>query len=401
MFNETQSETTSLATEPYIASSVRAEKGPLDLAVVVPTYNESSNVLELVQRLDKVLCGLHWEVLFVDDDSPDDTAALVRKISKQDPRVRLVHRIGRRGLSSACIEGILATSARYTVIMDGDMQHDEAIIPEMLAKISEGQFDLVIGTRNAEGGSMGEFSKNRVKISRLGQSISNTICRCEISDPMSGFFIVDRKFFQTVVRSLHGGGFKILVDMLASSSRPVSIAEVGYTFRTRKHGKSKLDVNTAVEYFFLVIDKMTHRLIPARFAAFSLVGAAGAATHLACMWVLLHLFHWEFVHAQIAATYIAMTENFFLNNLITWRDRSLRGLRLVSGLLSFWIACSFGAWANVIFAHALLDNHVHWYLASLAGIVLSSVWNYSISNLFTWHSKPARPTEVNMVDDAY
>ncbi|MFC6647310.1 glycosyltransferase [Granulicella cerasi] len=378
-----------------------SETTPLDLAVVVPTYNESANVLELIQRLEKVLAGLHWEVIFVDDDSPDGTADIVRKQSARNPRVRLVHRIGRRGLSSACIEGILATSSRYVVIMDGDMQHDEAIVPQMLTKMRDGGFDIVVGTRNAEGGSMGEFSKGRVRISRLGQRVSNSICRCDISDPMSGFFLVDRRFFRSVVRSLHGGGFKILVDMLASSSRPVRFAEVGYTFRTRRHGKSKLDVNTAVEYFFLIIDKATHRLIPARFAAFSLVGAAGAATHLLCVWVMLHLFHVSFVKAQIAATYIAMTENFFLNNLITWRDRSLRGLRLVTGLLSFWIACSFGAWANVIFARALLNEGMSWYFASLAGIVLSSVWNYSISNLFTWQKKPARMTEINMVDEAY
>jgi dolichol-phosphate mannosyltransferase len=356
----------------------------LDLAVVIPTYNERENVPELIARLEETLQGFSWELMFVDDDSPDDTAELISEYARSDRRIRLIHRVGRRGLSSACIEGILATTANYIAIMDGDMQHDETILPRMLNTLRQDSLDLVVGTRNAEGGSMGQFGKQRVLLSRLGQKVSNAVCQCEISDPMSGFFLFSRSFFLEVFRDLHGSGFKILVDMLSSAERPVRFAEVGYTFRSRKHGQSKLDVNTAVEYLFLVIDKLTGGIIPIRFVAFSLVGAAGAATHVACLGLFMFAFHWHFLAAQLAATYIAMTENFFLNNLITWRDRSLRGLRLVTGLASFWIACSFGAWANVIFARALLNAGAKWYLAGTAGILLSSVWNYSISNLFTW-----------------
>jgi dolichol-phosphate mannosyltransferase len=360
----------------------------LDLAVVVPTYNERSNIAELIDRLECTLQGLAWEVIFVDDDSPDGTAALVAGFARNDRRIRLVHRIGRRGLASACIEGILATTASAIAVMDADMQHDERILPEMFAKLRDGSLDLVVGTRNAEGGSMGQFGPARVRLSRLGQRVSQVVCHCDISDPMSGFFLVSRGFFTEVVHDLHGVGFKILVDMLSSAERPVRFAEVGYTFRLRRHGESKLDFNTAIEYFLLVLEKLTGKLtgytLPVRFAAFSLVGLAGVATHLACITLLIYGFHWRFIPAQIAATYIAMTENFFLNNLITWRDRSLRGLRLIGGLVSFWLACSFGALANVIFAGGLLRYHAPLYLASIAGIVLSSVWNYSISNLFTW-----------------
>jgi dolichol-phosphate mannosyltransferase len=358
----------------------------IDLAVVVPTYNERENVPEFIARLEAALQGLSWELVFVDDDSPDETAELVREYARHDPRIRLVHRIGRRGLSSACIEGILTTTSNYVAVMDADMQHDESILPQMLETLRLDSLDLVIGTRNAEGGSMGEFGKKRVLLSRGGQKISNMVCRCDISDPMSGFFLFNRSFFNEIVRGLHGGGFKILVDMLASAQRPVAIGEVGYTFRSRIHGESKLDVNTAVEYLFLVIDKLTSGVVPVRFVAFSLVGAAGVATHLACLAVLMSGLHWHFLAAQIVATYIAMTENFFLNNLVTWRDQSLRGMRLISGLASFWVACSFGAWANVLFARSLLQSGATWYMAGIAGIILSSVWNYSISNLFTWQS---------------
>ena len=271
--------------------------------------------------------------------------------------------------------------------MDADLQHDESILPQMLTRLRLDSMDIVVGTRNAQGGSMGAFGKHRVMLSRLGQRIGHKICRCDISDPMSGFFVFRRSYFLEVARRLHGRGFKILVDMLSSAQRPVSLGEVGYTFRSRCHGKSKLDVNTGIEYLFLIIDKLIGGVIPVRFVAFSLVGAVGLGAHLLCLSLLLFDLHWSFLSAQITATYLAMTANFFLNNTITWRDRSLRGLHMVSGLISFCLACSFGAWANAIFARALFRSGIPWYVAGGAGIVLSSVWNYSISTVFTWKKK--------------
>ena len=379
---------------------------PVDLAIVLPTFNERDNIPELIGRLEQALTGLRFEILFVDDDSPDNTADLIRTYAARDPRIRLLHRVGRRGLSSACTEGILASSARFIAVMDADLQHDERILPRMLARLREESLDIVVGTRNAIGGSMGDFSSHRVLLSNLGTRISHAVSRCELTDPMSGFFLLRRSFFLEVVHRLQGGGFKILVDLFASSERPVRFDEVGYTFAQRRHGESKLDVNTAVEYLFLILNKSTGGLIPTRFAVFSLVGATGILAYLTTLALLLSELHFKFCTAQLVATLVAMTENFFLNNLITYRDRKLRGLRLVSGLISFWIACSFGAWANVVFAHALLESGSRWYLAGLAGIVLSSVWNYSISNLFTWQmphrTAPSNTrTEITHIAEAF
>jgi dolichol-phosphate mannosyltransferase len=383
---------------PSLIAASQAAQPPadngLDLAIVLPTFNERDNITELIARLEDTLQGLRWEMIFVDDDSPDGTAAVVRAHARRDRRIRLLHRVGRRGLSSACIEGIMATSANYVAVMDADMQHDETILPKMLAQLHAESLDLIIATRNAQGGSMGQFCTKRVLLSSFGRKISRAVCHCDLSDPMSGFFMINRSFFMEVVHRLHKGGFKILVDILASSERPVRLGEIGYRFSERKHGASKLDVNTAVEYLFLVINKMTDGVIPTRFAVFSLVGAAGVATHFACLTLLLYGFHVHFFVAQAVATYVAMTENFFLNNLITYRDRSLRGVRLISGLISFWLACSFGAWANLIFARSLLQSGVRWYFAGLAGIILSSVWNYSMSNLFTWQMPQPRKLPI-------
>ncbi len=375
---------------------VNVSTGPVQLSIVLPTYNERENIPELLCRLANALRGLQWEAIFVDDDSPDGTAETVRTFAREDPRIRLLHRIGRRGLSSACIEGILASSADWVAVMDADMQHDERVLPRMLALARQQQLDLVVGTRNAAGGSMGDFARGRVLLSRLGQRISHAVCKCHVSDPMSGFFVARRSFVLACAPRLQTGGFKVLLDLFASSQNPVRFAEVGYTFRCRQHGKSKLDVNTAVEYFALVVHKLTRDLVPAHFVLFALVGAAGVAIHLASLDLLVSYRHEPFSQAQVLATYIAMTANFFFNNVITYRDRSLHGLRLLRGLLSFWLVCSFGAWASVVFARALLGSGARWWVAGLAGLALSSGWNYSMSNLFTWQAPRKSPQEKAM-----
>jgi dolichol-phosphate mannosyltransferase len=212
---------------------------------------------------------------------------------------------------------------------------------------------------------------------------------------MSGFFVLRRSFFLEVVRELHGGGFKILLDILATSRRPVRLGEVGYSFRNRVYGESKLDVSVAVEYLFLLLSKLTGGLLPTRFVVFAFVGAIGLFVNEACLSLLFKGFHLGFAASQTWATLAAMTGNFFLNNQITYRDRRLHGVYMIFGLLSFWLACSFGAWANVSLAESLLHSGAQWYLAGLAGTVLSAVWNYSVSNLFTWQMPQAsRPAEA-------
>ena len=171
--------------------SLSAERDAvLDLAVVLPTYNERDNINEVIARLESALTGLRWEAIFVDDDSPDQTAEVVLASSRRDPRIRLLQRVGRRGLSSACIEGMMATSASCVAVMDADLQHDEKILPLMLARLRAESLDVVVGTRNASGGSMGNFDRSRVWLSRLGERVSHSVSRCQLTDPMSGFFPV-------------------------------------------------------------------------------------------------------------------------------------------------------------------------------------------------------------------
>ncbi len=356
----------------------------LDLAVILPTYKERENIPLIIDKLEDALQGLAWEAIFVDDDSPDGTAEIVTAHARLDTRIRLIQRVGRRGLSSACLEGMLATSAPVVAVMDADLQHDETILPIMLRRLHQESLDLVVGTRNAEGGSMGEFSRARRFLSRSGKKISHSVCRSRVTDPMSGFFLLRRSFLQEVVRDMQGQGFKILVDLLASSPRPVRLAEVGYTFRSRRFGESKMDVVVGLEYGFLILNNLLGGIIPVRLALYLMVGALGLVTHGMTLLLLSQSVHLHFVAAQLIATFVAMIENFSLNNRITFRDRRLQGLQILSGGARFVLACGFGAWANVVFANSLWQSGTEWYLAGLAGIVLGSVWNLSISSLFTW-----------------
>jgi dolichol-phosphate mannosyltransferase len=363
----------------------------LELSIVVPTFNERDNVLALLDRLHAVLLSTVFEVVFVDDDSPDGTADVIRQIARTEPRVRVIQRIGRRGLASAGLEGMLSSSAPYIAIMDADLQHDESALPLMLEKIRGGQYDLVVGSRNVEGGGMGEFARERVALSQLGRRVSKLVSRQDLSDPMSGYFILTRDFFNRVMRRTTGVGFKILLDLVASSPRPVRVAEVPYVFRTRRHGESKLDINVAVEYLYLISDKLVGAWLPLRFVVFCLVGFAGVAVHLGVLWVLYRRLGFSFSAALIAAIVVAMVGNFALNNVLTYRDRRRRGWRLVTGLLLFCAACSVGSVCNYAVARFLLTNGIWWPLASLCGLAIASVWNFGATGIVIW-GPPQRTT---------
>ncbi len=353
-----------------------------DLALIIPTFNERANVVPLLELLDKTLDGIDWEAIFVDDDSRDGTAGHVRSLARQRPNVRVLQRIGRRGLSSACIEGMLANSAPYLAVMDADLQHDERVLPQMLAKLREG-FDIVVASRNVQGGGMGEFAAGRQRLSNLGRDLSRYVCKADVSDPMSGFFMLTREYFEEVAHRLSGISFKILVDLLASSTRPVRLAEVPYTFRNRIHGESKLDTTNLLEYLFLLADKTMGAYVPVRYAMFAVAGLAGAAVHLPVLGILFQR-GVGFIPAQAIAAITAMVVNFFVNNFVTYRDLRLKGRRLWTGLFWFLAACSIGGLASVAISSFLFDAGSGWFVAGLSGLMIASVWNYAATSVLIW-----------------
>ena len=361
------------------------ETREVELSVVVPAYNERDNVAELIGRLDSALRGIAWEVIYVDDDSPDGTADEVRARARVDRRVRCVQRIGRRGLSSAVIEGILTSSAPYVAVIDADLQHDESLLPRMLDRIKLDALDVIIGSRYVDGGGTGNWNDTRATLSRLATRVSRLVVRQPLTDPMSGFFLISRPAFDRAVRRLSGQGFKILLDLFASSPEPYRFTELPYTFRSRVHGESKLDGMVVWEYVMLLVDKRVGGYIPARFALFAAVGASGLVVHLLALAALLH---WSsFAKAQLTASLMAMVTNFLINNAFTYRDRRLRGRRLLTGLATFVAVCSVGAIANVRFALAAFEQDYSWWVSGIAGAIVGAVWNYTMSSLLTWRQR--------------
>ena len=271
-------------------SGSRGQKLPAELAIVVPVFNEVRNVPLLVEAVAMALPGVGWELVFVDDDSPDGTANEVRALAMQDARVRIVHRFGRRGLSSACVEGILATAAPVIAVMDGDMQHDERMLTTMLDRIGQGDVDLVIGSRFLNGSPTAAYSQKRLALSELATKLAKRLVGTPMSDPMSGFFMITRDAFMGSLPRLSSVGFKILLDITASAPTPLRIVEVPFDFRGRRHGESKLDTLVVWEFAQLLFDKTFGRFVPIRFLSFSFVGGTGLVVHFAVLTLLFQLF---------------------------------------------------------------------------------------------------------------
>jgi dolichol-phosphate mannosyltransferase len=359
----------------------------LELTIVVPTFNEAPNVEELVRRLGDVLGGVAWEVVFVDDDSPDGTAELVRRLARENRRVRVLHRIGRRGLSSACVEGMLSSAAPYLAVMDADLQHDEALLPRMLGVLREDAADLVVGSRYVAQGSVAGWDERRQLISRFATKLAHLVARAPIADPMSGFFMLRRDVLHDAVHRLSAIGFKILLDIMASTPRPLRLVELPYTFRDRRAGESKLDNRAVQDFLLLLLDKTIGRYVPPRFVLFTLVGGLGTFVHLAVLSALFQGLGTSFVTGQAVATLAAMVFNFSVNNVLTYRDQQLKGRAWFTGLLSFILACSVGALANVGVAAQLFAQETNWILSAVAGVIIGAVWNYAATSFYTWRRR--------------
>jgi dolichol-phosphate mannosyltransferase len=357
------------------------------LSVVVPTFNERDNVTTLFRRLEAALAGVSWEVIFVDDNSPDGTWDVVRALAREDSRVRCIRRIGRRGLSGACIEGILASSAPYAAVIDADLQHDETQLPKMLALLQGGEADLVVGSRYIAGGSAESFNKQRAGISALATQVAKRVLRVKIADPMSGFFMIRSDRFEQLAPQLSTQGFKILLDIVATARAELRIREIPYTFGARLHGESKLDSTVALDFLGLVLAKLTGDVVSLRFLLFAMVGSTGLLVHLAALFVALEVFGLPFPEAQACGALVAMTSNFILNNFLTYRDQRLQGFAILRGLLLFYLVCSVGLIANVGVAFSVYDQEPIWWLAGAAGALMGVVWNYAMSGLFVWRKR--------------
>ena len=372
---------------PARADMIAVVRPAPELTIVVPTFNERANIPLLVERLSHLLTSCDWEVIFVDDNSPDGTATSARTIGEQDSRVRCIRRIGRRGLAGACLEGMLASQARYVAVMDADLQHDEGLLVPMLEALRTGRADVAVASRYLYGGSAAGLSKQRSRVSRGSNAIVRLLLGIELTDPMSGHFMIRREAFEAIAPALSSQGFKILLDILATARGSLRTIELPSAFRERQHGESKLDSKIALDFAALVTAKLTHDAVSARFLLFCLVGFTGLGIHLSILSALLMSSDVSFGVAQAFATVGAIAWNFVLNNLFTYRDQRLTGWHFLTGLIRFQVICAIGAISNVGIATWIYDYHEVWWIAGLGGALIGTVWNFVVSAALVWRQR--------------
>jgi dolichol-phosphate mannosyltransferase len=361
--------------------------GPVELSVIVPTYNERGNVAPLVTRLEATLAGVAWEAVFVDDDSPDGTAREIKTIAARDPRVRCLRRVNRRGLAGACIEGILGSSAPYVAVIDADLQHDETLLPRMLDSLKSGRSDLVVATRFGAGGSAQAMSPTRESGSRLARRLAWMLGGVALSDPMSGFFAIRRDRFEPLAASLSPDGFKILLDIVMRARGTLRVAEEPYSFGSRVYGKSKLDARVVLEYLGLLLSRASRDAVTPRFLSHALVGVVGLVVQLVAMRVGLAL-GLAFIQAYALGAVVALGASFVVTNLLlTHSDRRLRGFSVIPGLLVFGVTSAFGLVAGIGVAAWLYTLRPVWWLAGAVGSVVGTVCSHATSPRLSWHVK--------------
>lgn len=357
--------------------------GP-ELSIVIPTFNERDNIVPTIERLRTALSGIAWEVIFVDDDSTDRTLDVVRDLSQRDRRIRGIRRVNRRGLAGACVEGILSSSASVVAVMDADLQHDETLLAAMFEIIRQDEGDLVVATRYGDEQPSDEaLTRIRQTGSRAAIRVAQRLLNVRTTDPMSGFFMVRRTVVETAAPKLSQQGFKILLDLIASSPSSLEIAEIPYIFRPRLHGESKMDASVVFEYLGLLLSKWSGDLLSPRMLLFSMVGSTGVFMHLAVLRAML-IHGAAFPIAQLTAMLTAVASNYTLNNALTYRDRRRRGWRFLTGLVLFALLCSVGIVAGVGVSSLFYGQQSKWWLAGLAGAVIGAVWNYITSSMITW-----------------
>jgi len=373
------------------------------LTVIVPTYNEAENIPILIKLLQDRLADFDYEVVIVDDDSPDQTWRVALDAVTDDHRFSVIRRTSDRGLSAAVLTGMSMASGSVMVVMDGDLQHDPAAIPALVSKIIDDGAEVCVASRAVEGGSYGEFSSRRRFVSWVGAQMAHLFLQASVTDPMSGFFAISRQRYDAVVNLVNPRGFKILLEFLARGPRPV-VAEVGYRFGNRIHGTTKLTGSVVVAYLIALIELSVGRFISATFTAYCLVGLVGLTVRSGVQWLLSVGLLGAAVHprwAVVLAVQLSIISNYALNNAFTFTSRRHRGWSRVGGLIRFQIVSIYGLFVHAG-AMALLVDHSRdegaWGVAELwsihrswpfiIGLGMAMIGNYYLNTTVTWRPRP-------------
>lgn len=360
------------------------------LSLILPTYNEAENLSDFLPKLGEMLDGIEHEIIVVDDDSPDGTWKRAQELAENRDDFHIIRRIGRRGLSSAVVEGFLASKGDVLAVMDADGQHDLSVLQRMYDKVKSGA-NIVIGSRYIKGGSVGNWDERRQMLSRLATKLAVRLCRVDVCDPMSGFFAIDRKTFEETLPRLNPKGFKILLDFLVHVPKGTTAKEIPIKFGERMHGESKLSRHVQLQFIEYLYDVTFGKFMPLTFIKYCIVGTLGIAVHMAAYYSISRLIMKEgdltiagFSASVIGATEAAIVFNFLLNNAWTFAEQRLRGMSAVTGFLKFNAACILGAIANWAVGTYLYSLGWMEALAVFLGALTAVLWNYTVNRLMTW-----------------
>lgn len=356
------------------------------VSIILPTYNESKNVPIIVDRIAQVLNPLcTFEVLVVDDNSPDGTWALAEELSQQRPWLRSIRRMQNKGLSPAVVDGFSLAKGQRLIVMDADLQHDEQALSKFIEAFQQGS-QLVVGSRKVDGGGVEDWSVLRQFVSWFATRLAHFVLPLQVTDPMSGFFGITRKLHETLTPQVNPKGFKILLEYLART-QAADVREVGYTFRGRQHGESKLSNDVIYDYLEALwgLSKLSN-ILSWRFLNYFLVGCVGMVVNLSILRILTHYGNAQESFALMVAVEASIISNFFLNNSITFRKHRFKGMfKTLRGLLMFNAICATGAFINHSLALNMRNAEMaNIYFATAAGYLVATVWNYVVNTHVCW-----------------
>ena len=360
-------------------------KAPV-VSIILPTYNERENIPILIDRLEQALKDTPFEVLVMDDNSPDETWAVAKSLAETRPWLRVIRRMSHRGLGPAVVDGFTAATGDFLIVMDADLQHDESVLSKFISAFDAGA-ELVVGSRKIDGGGIEDWSRARRFVSWTATQMARLVLPSTMTDPMSGFFGVRRELFAELKSEINPRGFKILLE-IASKCKRRQIAEVGYVFRGRIHGESKLSAKVMSQYLLALYELSLGHYIPLRFVRYGMVGLSGVLVNLSGLWFGKNILEFDARTATAMGIEISIFTNFLLNNFWTFSDARIAGAKkLFLGIARFHIVCATGALINFAIAQYLNSaGQANHYFADLFGIAVATAWNYFINTRITWRT---------------
>lgn len=352
------------------------------VSVIIPTYNEKDNLPELIKGLDKALSGYDYEFIVVDDNSPDGTWEVARELSK-NYHVKPIKRY-EKGLSTAVIRGIQESNNEILVIIDADLQHPPEKVPELVKQIEKGA-DIAIGSRFVEGGSIGDWSRARLLVSKGAKFLAETLFReiREIKDVESGFFAFKKSILKNV--ELKPVGYKILLEILVMGNYD-TVKEVGYEFQTRRHGASKLGFKNISNYLHHLLSLSWRTKEFHRFVKFCIIGGIGGIINIALLHILTEYLGVYYLISGAIAIESGLLSNFIFNKTWTFKDRQIKGSRaIMRALFRDHIVRSGGILLNIFILWFLTSVFgIYYILSQIVGIGIAMIWNFGGNKWFTW-----------------